>query len=107
MEYVHLVSRNPTHQKHNSAKRPKVKMLNTKDYNSLTLAQPTNFKAMLHSGELLWGTGCRIAHPEAARVVAATPYNFCFLDAVSAKLFEISLSTEYDKPEYWPGTRAL
>lgn len=59
------------------------KMLNTKDYNALSLAQPTNFKAMLHSGELLWGTGCRIAHPEAARVVAATPYHFCFLDAVS------------------------
>lgn len=62
--------------------RVEVKMLNTKDYNALSLAQPTNFKAMLKSGELLWGTGCRIPHPEAARVIAATPYHFCFLDAV-------------------------
>lgn len=62
--------------------RVEVKMLNTKDYNALSLAQPTNFKAMLQSGELLWGTGCRIPHPEAARVIAATPYHFCFLDAV-------------------------
>ncbi|KAJ5219194.1 HpcH/HpaI aldolase/citrate lyase family protein [Penicillium cinerascens] len=61
-------------------------MLNTKDYNALSLAQPTNFKAMLNSGELLWGTGCRIPHPEAARVVAATPYHFCFLDAEHAPL---------------------
>ncbi|KAJ5532736.1 HpcH/HpaI aldolase/citrate lyase family protein [Penicillium frequentans] len=59
-------------------------MLNTKDYNALSLAQPTNFKAMLKSGELLWGTGCRIPHPEAARVIAATPYHFCFLDAEHA-----------------------
>ena len=58
-------------------------MLNTKDYNALSLAQPTNFKAMLSSGELLWGTGCRIAHPEAARIVAATPFHFCFIDAVN------------------------
>ncbi|KAK2865222.1 hypothetical protein FQN49_003785 [Arthroderma sp. PD_2] len=64
----------------------KAKMLNTKDYNALSLAQPTNFKAMLNSGELLWGTGCRIPHPEAARVVAATPYHFCFLDAEHAPL---------------------
>ncbi|RYO82542.1 hypothetical protein DL766_000305 [Monosporascus sp. MC13-8B] len=61
-------------------------MLNTKDYNALSLAQPTNFKGMLNSGELLWGTGCRIPHPEAARVVAATPYHFCFLDAEHAPL---------------------
>jgi 4-hydroxy-2-oxoheptanedioate aldolase len=65
-------------------------MLNTKDYNALSLAQPTNFKAMLNSGELLWGTGCRIPHPEAARVIAATPYHFCFLDAVS-------ITSIYDK----------
>ncbi|KAF7183278.1 hypothetical protein CNMCM7691_003191 [Aspergillus felis] len=61
-------------------------MLNTKDYNALSLAQPTNFKGMLNSGELLWGTGCRIPHTEAARVVAATPYHFCFLDAEHAPL---------------------
>ena len=64
--------------------REKMKMLNTIDYNALSLAQPTNFKAMLHSGELLWGTGCRIAHPEGARIVAATPFHFCFIDAVSS-----------------------
>ncbi|KAJ5294436.1 hypothetical protein PENANT_c006G06116 [Penicillium antarcticum] len=57
------------------------KIVNTKSYNALSLAQPTNFKAMLNSGELLWGTGCRIPHEEAARIVAATPYNFCFIDA--------------------------
>ena len=62
------------------------KMLNTKDYNALSLAQPTNFKAMLNSGQFLWGTGCRIPHPEAARIIAATPYHFCFLDAVCISL---------------------
>lgn len=61
-------------------------MLDTKKYNALSLAQPTDFKGMLNSGELLWGTGCRIPHPEAARVVAATPYHFCFLDAVSNEI---------------------
>ena len=65
----------------------KTEMLNTKDYNALSLAQPTNFTAMLKSGKLLWGTGCRIPHPEAARVVAATPYHFCFLDAVSTSMY--------------------
>ena len=64
--------------------REKMEMLNTKDYNALSLAQPTNFKAMLNSGELLWGTGCRIAHPEGARIVAATPFHFCFIDAVNS-----------------------
>lgn len=63
--------------------REKTKMLNTKDYNALSLAQPTNFKSMLKSGELLWGTGNRIPHEEAARIVASTPYHFCFIDAVS------------------------
>lgn len=57
-------------------------MLNTRDYNALSLAQPTNFRGMLHSGEYLWGTGCRIAHPEGARIIATTPYHFCFIDAV-------------------------
>ncbi|EFY88512.1 HpcH/HpaI aldolase/citrate lyase family protein [Metarhizium acridum CQMa 102] len=56
-------------------------MLNTNHYNALSLAQPTNFKSMLHSGKLLWGTGCRIPHEEAARIVASTPYHFCFIDA--------------------------
>jgi hypothetical protein len=58
-------------------------MLETRNYNAMSLAQPTNFKAMLTSGEYLWGTGCRIAHPEAARIIATTPYHFCFIDAVS------------------------
>ncbi|KAK8927769.1 hypothetical protein H634G_04988 [Metarhizium anisopliae BRIP 53293] len=59
----------------------KAKMLDTNHYNALSLAQPTNFKSMLHSGKLLWGTGCRIPHEEAARIVASTPYHFCFIDA--------------------------
>lgn len=57
-------------------------MLNTKDYNALDLAQPTNFRAMLHSGELLWGTSCRIPSEEAARIVATLPHHFCFIDSV-------------------------
>lgn len=61
---------------------PRSTMLETRNYNALSLAQPTNFKAMLASGEYLWGTGCRIAHPEAARILATTPYHFCFIDAV-------------------------
>ncbi|KHN97577.1 HpcH/HpaI aldolase/citrate lyase family protein [Metarhizium album ARSEF 1941] len=56
-------------------------MLDTNHYNALSLAQPTNFKSMLQSGKLLWGTGCRIPHEEAARIVASTPYHFCFIDA--------------------------
>ncbi|KAF8252247.1 HpcH/HpaI aldolase/citrate lyase family protein [Wilcoxina mikolae CBS 423.85] len=56
-------------------------MLNTKDYNALDPSQPTNFKAMLRSGELLWGTACRIPHEEAARIVATLPHHFCFIDA--------------------------
>ncbi|KAL4733397.1 Pyruvate/Phosphoenolpyruvate kinase-like domain-containing protein [Aspergillus similis] len=71
---------------HSTTIQRKPEMLNTKNYNALSLAQPTNFKAMLNSGDLLWGTGCRIPHPEAARVVAATPYHFCFLDAEHAPL---------------------
>ncbi|KAG6029815.1 hypothetical protein E4U41_000265 [Claviceps citrina] len=55
--------------------------LKTTDYNALSLAQPTNFRSMLNSGQLLWGTGCRIPHEEAARVIASTPYHFCFIDA--------------------------
>ncbi len=58
-------------------------MLDTQKYNALDLAQPTNFRAMLQSGELLWGTACRIPHEEAARIVATLPHHFCFIDAVS------------------------
>lgn len=57
-------------------------MLDTKKYNALDLAQPTNFKAMLQSGEVLWGTSCRIPHEESARIVATLPHHFCFLDSV-------------------------
>lgn len=57
-------------------------MLNAKEYNALDLAQPTDFRSMLKSGELLWGTSCRIPCDEAARVVATLPHQFCFLDAV-------------------------
>ena len=57
-------------------------MLDTKKYNALDLAQPTNFKAMLRSGEVLWGTSCRIPHEESARIVATLPHHFCFLDSV-------------------------
>ena len=57
-------------------------MLETQEFNALDLAQPTNFKGMLQSGELLWGTACRIPHEEAARIVATLPHHFCFIDAV-------------------------
>jgi hypothetical protein len=57
-------------------------MLEAKDYNALDLAQPTDFRSMLKSGELLWGTSCRIPSEEAARIVATLPHQFCFLDAV-------------------------
>ncbi|KAL2065857.1 hypothetical protein VTL71DRAFT_3527 [Oculimacula yallundae] len=56
-------------------------MLNAKDYNALDLAQPTNFRGMLKSGRLLWGTSCRMPAEDVARVLAALPYNFCFIDA--------------------------
>ncbi|KAG6010350.1 hypothetical protein E4U21_006914 [Claviceps maximensis] len=55
--------------------------LRTRDYNALSLAQPTDFKSMFKSGQLLWGTGCRIPHEEAARIIASTAYHFCFIDA--------------------------
>lgn len=57
-------------------------MLDTNDYNALDLAQPTNFRAMLQSGEILWGTSCRIISEQVARVVATLPHHFCFIDAV-------------------------
>ena len=57
-------------------------MINTKDYNALDLAQPTDFKSMLKSSELLWGTACRVTHEEAARIVATLPHHFCFIDGV-------------------------
>ncbi len=63
-----------------------MRTIDTKDYNALSLAQPTNFKSMLQSGTILWGTGCRIPHEEAARIVASTPYHFCFIDAVRSLL---------------------
>ncbi|KAL8730730.1 MAG: hypothetical protein Q9181_004568 [Wetmoreana brouardii] len=61
-------------------------MLDTRKYNALDLAQPTNFRAMLQSGELLWGTACRIPNEEAARIVATLPHHFCFIDAEHAPL---------------------
>ncbi|KAF4629853.1 hypothetical protein G7Y89_g8288 [Cudoniella acicularis] len=61
-------------------------MLDPKEYNALDLAQPTDFTSMLRSGELLWGTSCRIPHEEAARVVATLPHQFCFLDAEHSPL---------------------
>lgn len=64
-------------------------MMNTKDYNALDLAQPTDFKSMLNSGELLWGTACRVPHEEAARVVATLPHHFCFIDGVRHKTSEL------------------
>ena len=57
-------------------------MINTKDYSALDLAQPTNFKSMLKSNQLLWGTACRVPHEEAARIVATLPHHFCFIDGV-------------------------
>lgn len=59
-------------------------MLNTDQYKALDLAQPTDFRSMLRSGELLWGTSCRIASEEAARIVATLPHHFCFIDSVIA-----------------------
>lgn len=61
-------------------------MISTNDYNALDLAQPTDFKSMLKSGELLWGTACRVPHEEAARIVATLPHHFCFIDGVRRKL---------------------
>ncbi|KAE8373756.1 Pyruvate/Phosphoenolpyruvate kinase-like domain-containing protein [Aspergillus bertholletiae] len=55
-------------------------MLDTTKYNALSLAQPTDFRAMVKSGDLLWGTSCRILSEEAARVVATLPHHFCFID---------------------------
>ena len=57
-------------------------MLETTKYCALDLALPTNFRAMLESGEVLWGTGCKIPHEEAARIVATLPHHFCFIGAV-------------------------
>ncbi|RMD41934.1 hypothetical protein DV735_g3155, partial [Chaetothyriales sp. CBS 134920] len=42
--------------------------LDTKQYNALDLAQPTNFRSMLNSGSFLYGVGLKIAHEEAARI---------------------------------------
>jgi len=61
-------------------------MLNVNDYNALDLAQPTDFRSILKSGELIWGTSCRIPHEDAARVVATLPHQFCFLDAEHSPL---------------------
>ncbi|KAK2028131.1 HpcH/HpaI aldolase/citrate lyase family protein [Colletotrichum zoysiae] len=61
-------------------------MLDTKNYGALDLAQPTNFRAMLASGELLWGTSCRIPSEEAARIVATLPHHFCFIDSEHSPL---------------------
>ncbi|KAF1823292.1 HpcH/HpaI aldolase/citrate lyase family protein [Dissoconium aciculare CBS 342.82] len=60
--------------------------MDARQYNALDLAQPTDFKGMLKSGELLWGTGCRIPSEEAARILATLPYQFCFLDAEHSPL---------------------
>ena len=65
-------------------KKLKTGMLDTKEYNALDLAQPTDFKSMLATGQLLWGTACRIPHEEVARVVATLPHHFCFIDGVRA-----------------------
>ncbi|RYP52724.1 hypothetical protein DL768_002153 [Monosporascus sp. mg162] len=52
----------------------------TREFNALDLAQPTSLRAFLRSGELLWGTSCRIASEEAARSVATLPHHFRFID---------------------------
>ncbi|KAE8318182.1 pyridoxal phosphate-dependent transferase [Aspergillus transmontanensis] len=56
--------------------------MKVKDYNALTLAQPTNFSAMMKSGELLWGTGCRMPNEDVCRIIAALPHDFRFIDAI-------------------------
>ncbi|KAB8222416.1 hypothetical protein BDV33DRAFT_201404 [Aspergillus novoparasiticus] len=58
--------------------------MKVKDYNALTLAQPTNFSVMMKSGELLWGTGCRMPNEDVCRIIAALPHDFRFIDAVLA-----------------------
>ena len=58
-------------------------MVNVKAYNANHLAQPTNLKAILKTGELLWGTWCHIPHEQAAQILALLPYDFCFIDGVS------------------------
>ncbi|KAI1812274.1 putative 2-dehydro-3-deoxyglucarate aldolase [Poronia punctata] len=67
-------------------------MLDTRDYNAMDLAQPTNFRAMLRTGELLWGTACRIPSEEAAKIVATLPHHFCFIDAEHTPLDATLLS---------------
>ncbi|KAK2037496.1 HpcH/HpaI aldolase/citrate lyase family protein [Colletotrichum somersetense] len=61
-------------------------MLDAKDYGALDLAQPTHFRAMLASGELLWGTSCRTPSEETARIVATLPHHFCFIDSEHSPL---------------------
>ncbi|KAG6009341.1 hypothetical protein E4U21_002649 [Claviceps maximensis] len=61
-------------------------MLDTTHFNALNLAQPTDFRSMLRSGELLWGTSCRIVSEEAARIVATLPHHFCFIDSEHSPL---------------------
>ena len=63
----------------------KTGVLDTREYNALDLAQPTDFKSMLATGQLLWGTACRIPHEEVARLVATLPHHFCFIDGVSTR----------------------
>lgn len=58
-------------------------MVNVKDYNAPNLGLPTNLRAILRTGDVIWGTWCHIPHEEAARVVAMLPHEFCFIDGVS------------------------
>lgn len=60
-------------------------MVNVKDYNAPNLALPTNLRAILRTGEILWGTWCHIPSEEAARIVAMLPHEFCFVDGVRRK----------------------
>ena len=68
-------------------------MLNTKSYNALNLALPTNFRGMLQSGHLLWGTGCRIPSEESARIIATLPHHFCFIDTEHTPINATLLTT--------------
>lgn len=67
-------------------------MVNVKDYNAPNLALPTNLRAILRTGEILWGTWCHIPSEEAARIVAMLPHEFCFVDGEHTPLGSTELT---------------
>lgn len=56
---------------------------------------------MLKSGNLLWGTWCHIPHPEAARVVALLPHDFCFIDGEHTPIGPTELASMVRSIQYY------